>query len=242
MTQFSKYSDAILSAFRVHTKPQEIVQKKQEILDSVFEYYHINPESLLFVGFNPALMAAEEYADAIYVTQVSETVRDYLTDQGVKFTYIEDVTAQSFDCVVAMDEYFTFSDSDQAQKEEIEKMCSITGQVLITTVKDYKNQEYKDREHSQPAVIRTPQGVVAFFEVHDWDFKVKNAWKTDTYRLQGADSDYLGQFDRRAVFFKQMAKFSFDSGANDFKVHKNLMYKSVLKKNYEHVITIQFKK
>lgn len=242
MTQFSTYSDAILLAFRMHTKPQEIVHKKQEILDSVLEYYHSEPRSLLFVGFNPALMAAEEYANAIYVTQVSDTVKDYLTEQGIKFTYIDDVAGQTFDCVVAMDEYFTFVGSDQDQKAEIEKLCHATGQVLITTVKDYKNQEYKDREHSQPAVIRTPQGIVAFFEVHDWDFKVKNSWKTDTYCLQGVKSEYLGHYDRHAVFFKQMAKFSFDSGASDFKVHKNLMYKSVLKKNYEHVITIQFKK
>lgn len=242
MTPFSKYSDAILSAFRLHTKPHEIVQKKQEILDSVFEYYHIQPGSLLFVGFNPAVMAAEEYADNIYITQVTDTVKQYLKDQGVKVTYIDDISGETFDCVIAMDEYFTFSDSDQAQKDEIEKMCAAADQVLITTVKDYKNQEYKDREHSQPAVIRTPQGITTFFEVHDWDFRVKNAWKTDVYRLQATNSDYLGQFDRRAVFFKQMAKFSLDAGADDFKVHKNLMYKSVLKKNYEHVITVQFKK
>ena len=37
-----------------------------------------------------------------------------------------------------------------------------------------------------------------------------------------------------------MAKFSIDAGANNFYVHKNLMYKSLIKKNYEHVITISF--
>lgn len=242
MPQFSKYSDAILTAFRLNTKPQDIVQKKQEILDSVFDYYHIQPGSLLFVGFNPALMAAEEYADAIFVTKVSESVRDYLDSQGVKYTYVDDVNDKKFDCVIAMDEYFTFSDSHEKQKSEIEKLCAITNQVLITTVKDYKNQEYKDREASQPAVIRGHDTINTFIEIHDWDFKVKNAWKTDVYHLCGADAEYLGRYDRRTVFFKQMAKFSLDAGADDFRVHKNLMYKSVLKKNYEHVITVYFKK
>jgi hypothetical protein len=42
------------------------------------------------------------------------------------------------------------------------------------------------------------------------------------------------------MYFKQLAKFSMDAGASDFIVHKNLMYKSVIRKNYEHVISIRF--
>ena len=49
-----------------------------------------------------------------------------------------------------------------------------------------------------------------------------------------------GVFERRTMFFKQLAKFSMDAGAMNFLVHKNIMYKSALKKNYEHVVSIQF--
>jgi hypothetical protein len=49
-----------------------------------------------------------------------------------------------------------------------------------------------------------------------------------------------GVFERRTMFFKQLAKFSMDAGAVNFLVHRNLMYKSLLKKNYEHVVSIQF--
>jgi hypothetical protein len=49
-----------------------------------------------------------------------------------------------------------------------------------------------------------------------------------------------GPFARRAMFFKQLAKFSHDAGAVGYNVHKNLMYKSLIKKNYEHVISIRF--
>ena len=42
------------------------------------------------------------------------------------------------------------------------------------------------------------------------------------------------------MFFKQLAKFVYDAGAANFTVHKNLMYKSLIKKNYEHVISVQF--
>jgi hypothetical protein len=42
------------------------------------------------------------------------------------------------------------------------------------------------------------------------------------------------------MYFKQMANFSITAGARQFYVHKNLMYKSLIKKNYEHVISISF--
>ena len=60
------------------------------------------------------------------------------------------------------------------------------------------------------------------------------------YELYGNKSVVSGPFDRRSMFFKQMAKFSIDAGAKEFYVHKNLMYKSLIRKNYEHVISISF--
>jgi hypothetical protein len=42
------------------------------------------------------------------------------------------------------------------------------------------------------------------------------------------------------MYFKQLAKFSTDAGAGGFSVHKNLMYKGLTSKGYEHVITIKF--
>jgi hypothetical protein len=56
----------------------------------------------------------------------------------------------------------------------------------------------------------------------------------------GAEMQKHGPFQRRTMFFKQMAKYTKDAGAVDFMVHKNLMYKSLIKKNYEHVISIKF--
>lgn len=242
MTDFTIYSDIILAAYRCLAKPQEVVQKKQEILDVVCEYYHCDPVSVLFVGFNPAIINADDLYDEVCITEVSETVLAYLDQQGIKYTYIADVSGKQFDLVIALDEYFTFSDSDENQKKKIDFACGITKQLLLTTVKDYKNQEYKDREYSQPAVLRNGDDLNTFIEIHDWDFKQKNSWTSMVYVLNTQAPEFLGRYSRRALFFKQMAKFSLDTGASDFRVHKNLMYKSVLKKNYEHVITVFFDK
>lgn len=240
MTDFAIYSDIILAAYQSHAKPQEVVQKKQEILDSVCDYYRCTPESVLFIGFNPVLVNADDLYSDVFVTEVTENVREFLDQQGVKYTYLETVAGQKFDLVVALDEYFTFSDSDDEQKAKIDAVCGMTSGVMVTTVKDYKNQEYKDREYSQPAVLRNGTELTTFVEIHEWDFKQKNSWSTMVYMLNTRSPEFLGTYKRRSLFFKQMAKFSLDTGASDFRVHKNLMYKSVLKKNYEHVITVFF--
>jgi hypothetical protein len=111
---------------------------------------------------------------------------------------------------------------------------------VITTCKDYKNQEFKDREFSIPALIRNSQRTDIFLEFHDHDINDRNSWKTLVYQISNQTLTASDPFARRAMFFKQLAKFSHDAGATGFNVHKNLMYKSLIKKNYEHVISIRF--
>jgi len=148
---------------------------------------------------------------------------------------------QRFDAVFALDEYLTFVSGEDRQKSLIDNLCQVTKKVLVTSVKDYKNQNFKDKEYSQPAIVRANNSMSAFVEIHDWSMTDKNAWTTMLYKL-GSDAKPLGTFARRTVFFKQLAKFSIDAGAINFLVHPNLMYKSLIKKNYEHVISIIFDK
>jgi dihydrodipicolinate synthase/N-acetylneuraminate lyase len=68
----------------------------------------------------------------------------------------------------------------------------------------------------------------------------RNSWNSTVYEIANAKLVTAGPFNRRTMFFKQLAKFSADAGAIGFSVHKNLMYKSLIKKNYEHVISIRF--
>ena len=45
---------------------------------------------------------------------------------------------------------------------------------------------------------------------------------------------------RRTMFFKQLAKFSSDAGSRGFTIHKNLFYKPLINKTFEHVISIDY--
>jgi hypothetical protein len=239
---FSDYTDAVLSALIFNPRFDDVVARKQEILDGVYRTENLEPTTILFVGFNPAILSC--CAKTVAVTEISDQAQAFLKSKNVKFNYIDSADLpkhqKQFQCVVAMDEYFTFADSDQAQQDKIAKICNLATAFVVSTVRDYKNQDYKDREFSQPVSVRNGKDTRIFLENHDWDLKDRTLWDTMIYEIEGSSLKTYGIFDRRTMFFKQLAKFSMDAGAVNFLVHKNLMYKSLIKKNYEHVVSIQF--
>jgi hypothetical protein len=149
---------------------------------------------------------------------------------------------KQFEVVVAVDEYFTYATTDQNQKDLVGQICNLATDYVITTLRDYKNQDYKDREFSQPSIVRNTDESVVFLESHTWSTRDRNSWDSTIYAIdqQRRALATYGEFARRTMYFKQLANFSTVAGAEDFTVHKNLMYKGLIKKNYEHVITITF--
>jgi hypothetical protein len=241
---YERYTDAVLSALKYNPKKEEAIARKQDLLDSVYRTENLEPNSVLFVGFTPAILSCS--AKVLAVTEISEGARKYLDSQKIKYNYIktQDLTKyhKDFQCVVALDEYFTFTDSDSDQQTKIRTICDLATDFVISTVKDYKNQDFKEKDFSTPVMVRNSSCHISFFESHDWDVKDRNRWVTRLYEIAD-DSSMVnyGIFERRTMFFKQLAKFSMDAGAANFMVHKNLMYKSLIKKNYEHVVSVQFR-
>lgn len=239
-TSFEKYSDILLGSFVDNNKAADITQKKKEILDELFDYYNCVPKSILFLGFSPALLGLD-IAD-IAVGEVGPNTLDFLKQQGVEFRHVAQhlLGQEKFDVVVAVDEYLTFVDSDQEQREKVELLSSMTSNFFVTTLRDYKNQDFREREFSQPIVVRNQTGKKIYFEHYDFDQQDRNSCFGTSYCVSDDDVMIIGPFARRSMYFKQLAKFSLDAGASNFLVHKNLMHKSIIKKNYEHIITIRF--
>lgn len=238
---YATYTNISVNALEFNPKSQDLIQKKQEIMTALSDHYKCKPASILFVGFSPLILGT---TGSITVSNIDNSTKNYLDSQNIKYTYVNwsdiDSYYKKFDWVVASDEYFTFASTEEEQRINIEKIADLTKSVLITTLKDYKNQDFKDREFSQPLAVYNQKDSMIFLEHHQTDFSDKNLWSTTVYELQGNKSQMYGPFARRSMFFKQMAKFSMDAGAKNFLVHKNLMYKSLIKKNYEHVISISF--
>jgi len=239
MEDFSRYGDSVLSAFKFNPKTQEIVDKKKEILDALYLHYNITPTDFLFVGFSPLIFATK--TKHIAVAEMSDDALQFLTDCGIKFTKVDLAThKKKFQCVVAMDEYFTFAADEEEQKQRINTLCKLTSEFAITTMRDYKNMDVKEKDFSYPVRLWRDNASKIFLEAHQLNFKDRNNWETSIYEIDGNNLTTYGPFARRSVMFRQMARMCLDSGAADFLVHKNLMYKNLIKKNYEHVISIRF--
>ena len=240
--KFSSYTEISVNALQFNPKGQEVLDRKKEILRSISERHGSSPASILFYGFSPLLLICD--AETIAVTEISDKIKKYLDDKGIKYTYIEEDKLKDhdkkFDWVVAVDEYFTFANSEDHQQGKIARLCALAKKLVVTTLKDYKNQDFRDKEFSSPLAVRNNKDSKVFLEHHNYDYQDRNSWKTVVYELLNNDANTAGPYNRRSMFFKQMAKFSIDAGAKEFYVHKNLMYKSLIKKNYEHVISISF--
>ena len=240
---FNEYSNIGFNAFCFSSKQDEIVKRKKEIIDAVFAYHRAQPRSFLFVGFNPALVDMPSNVD-ITVTQISQQAVDFLQKSNSQIKYLEwDHMSSEHDCfdaVIAMDEFLTFAETDLIQLNNLNKLCSLASNIVITTLRDYKNQSFKDREFSVPSVVKGTQSDSLYLEYHDYDIQDRNAWIRNIYQIQGNQMQSYTGFQCRQMFFKQCAKFSLDAGASDFLIHKNIMYKSLIKKNYEHVISMRF--
>lgn len=239
---FLEYSDIGFRAFVFSIKQQETINRKHSIVQSVYDYHKVSPDTVLFIGFNPAILA--NCAKNLYIADISADANAWLQAQGIVYTEIatDDLGNYHdyFDAVVAMEETFTFADSEENQKRLFDTICRAARGVVITTLRDYKNQEFKDREFSMPAVIKNADTTRILVEYHDYDVVDRNSWTRSVYEITGDELRSNLGFLCRHMFFKQCAKFGYDAGAKDFVIHKNLMYKSLIKKNYEHVISIKF--
>lgn len=240
MNNFNDYSDIIFDAFDLHGKKSEIIDRKKEILDKVFEFHNLNPKSFLFIGFNPLIFSLPKGSD-IYLANINEPLFDKLSQQATVKKF-EVSNTLKFSCVIAADEFLTFADDEKDQQTKIADLCRLTQDILITTVKDYKNQDFKEREYSHPAIIKSGSNLTAFTEIHNWDSQDRNKWVTAVYQTKNTHAVCRGLYQRRSLYFKQLAKFCHDAGSNEFLVHRNLMYKSLIKKNYEHVVSVKFDK
>jgi hypothetical protein len=244
MAEFVTVGDVNLLALKNNIKSQDVINKKQDILTNLAQFYNLAPTKILFVGFSSFILA--DVSQQIYVTAISDDIKAYLTAEKINYIYIPEVDLlnyrKQFEVVVAVDEYFTYADSDSTQKDLVAQICSLATDYVITTLRDYKNQDYKEREFSQPTIVRNGSDSMVFLENHTWSQKDRADWSSVIYAIDQQDQSMqtFGNFTRRTMYFKQLANFTAVAGAMDFVVHKNLMYKGLVRKNYEHVITITF--
>jgi len=238
-SSFVKYSRILFESFEHNSRSHDIAVKKHQIFDELINNQPNSVQSVLFVGFNPAILLANNFT--LYQTQVDDDVVSWLRGQGLDITVVDlDTTDLKFDSIWAMDEFFTFADTTTEQQLMITQIGAISSGSVFTSLRDYKNQHARDRDFSDPCEIFHETKSKIYFEQYKYNKDDQNCFQSTNYVISDDESVQIGPFVRRNMFFKQLAKFGFDSGVKHFSVHKNLMHKNLIKKNYEHIIILEF--
>jgi len=237
MTNFKSYNCILIDAFLNNHKQHDILARKIQLIHQVYDHHDFRPANELFVGFNPAVLATKP--GKAFILGLDPLDFEKLQRVGCTAQLINNIKdlPTSVDSTISGDEFFTFFEDEVSQRNFLNDLRAKTNCICLTTLRDYKNQDFKEREFSFPALIKHNDSYQIFLEYHEHDPKFKNSWQTMIYAINNQNTEVHGPFPHRAVFFKQLAKFAADAGFANFLVHKNLMYKSIIRKHYEHVIS-----
>lgn len=147
---------------------------------------------------------------------------------------------QQFDWIIAPDEWITFAESEQEQKQMLSLVSKVARKGFFTTIKDYKNMYANQRYFEEPFVLRSNKGDAILIRQREWDQTDRQAWLQKNYIIHNNELVTCEPLRRRTMYFKQLAKFTSELGATSFTVEKQNMYKPAFSKTFEYVVCIKF--
>jgi len=230
-SEFQNYNKTVAAAFNELLRRDELISKKTGNLLRILQDQDI--KTVLHYGYGPTAVGLARHG---YQVSLADHA-DVPADEQTLFQHLDNKL--TYDAVIAVDEYFTFANGDEQQQDLINSAFDLTGRVLITTVSDYKNMSENHREFSDPQSYKTQNGQVVYLERNIKGNR--NNWQTKIHKILESDECITaGPFNRHCLFFKQLARMGDDAGATSFNFQKSMMYKGMLKKSYEHIISINF--
>ena len=243
---FAEYTNLSLNILKFIDDPRQIIDTKLALFNEVLNGHALEYDSVLFIGFSPWCFSKK--FKKIFITCLTDAAAEYLDENDVEYTrlsYTDIINGEeAFECVVALDEFTTFVATEAEQRALVELISECTDKLLITTLRDYKNADFKQKEFSspEPLVCCGEHTAKIITEYHNYNFSPADryAWKCKVYELTGDEMIYHGGFMRRAMFFKQLANFTSEVGAKHFGVYKTSMYQSLSRRDNEYIIGIEF--
>jgi hypothetical protein len=216
----------------------ENVNTKSEIIIGLIKSLSIsNHLKVLFPSFNPIALALAKIYDVTIVCDESLT-------EIFDFSSVVRVDSLAglgqFDVVLALDEYFTYGDSEQAQRDLVDDLSRLTSGWLVTTLQDYKNFAPHKKNQIDAMVVNSNTNYI-MLENSVADKTDKQLWSHYWYCIKDHnDLLTIGPIARRTMYFKQLAKYTSDVNSKQYVVQKNLLYKGFFSRNFEHIITVNF--
>lgn len=220
-----------------NTRWYEQSQAKYDIITKLFLSLDINISNIILPSFNPVVLLLEKNFNC---TVVGDQSTKYAWQSNSQFVdNLQDISKPA-DIVLALDEFFTYAETEQDQRDILNSIKKITNGYLVTTLQDYKNNAPHKRSQVDASMGHGSNNLVVV-EQNIADKNNRQNWLNYIYMIENhKDLTVLGPVVRRTMYFKQLAKYSSDIGGTDYVIQKNLLYRGFFKKNYEHIITVRF--
>ncbi len=254
----SEYYDAIRTVIASNPKKTiEIADVKTGIIDTALGFAkgtHPKTYNVLSLGCSlvaTGLAARGHSVRALYcpigqhdfLSSTFEGVNGYKdTMEGmVNHTLEHEIKeGNTYDLVLGLDQTMTYFNSEDEQREFISQVAKVTKGKFVTSLVDYKNQTSQSRMADLPLTININGKQNLFMNHRTWNPVDRQNYENNWLHIEEDKLIGSSKTKRRTMFFKQLAKFSSDSGSTGFTIHKNLFYKPLINKTFEHVISIDY--
>jgi hypothetical protein len=150
---------------------------------------------------------------------------------------------KKYDTVLALDEYFTYVDSEDHQKQIIADAARLLnpGGILLASVRDYRNNPVHKRNLGDSSYININNTHYVVVEINRPDPSNNQSWHQTNFVIENDDAATAYELgNRRTLYFKQLAKYCNDAGCKQFGVLKEHFWKSPWRRNMEHIAWSRF--
>lgn len=150
---------------------------------------------------------------------------------------------KKYDTVLAFDEYFTYANSEEDQKQIIDNAARLLapGGILLASMRDYRNNPVHKRNLGDSSYININSTHYVVVEINRPDPVNNQSWTQTNFVIENdnaATAYELG--NRRTLYFKQLAKYCNDAGCKQFGVLKEQFWKSPWRRSMEHIVWSRF--
>lgn len=231
-------------------KTLEVAETKTSIITKVLSgYKHPEKMKVLSLGCSLVCMGLSKQGHDVHVVGATDScVESINTVFKLPMTLDTEpdgatnlmVQGQKFDLVLALDQTLTFFNTEEEQKQFISVLSKLTKGKLVTSLVDYKNQTSQSRMADLPLTLSIKDKQNMFINHRSWDPTDRQRFINNWLWIEEDKLVGTSKTTRRTMYFKQLAKFTSDNGGKNFTIHKNLFYKPLLSKAFEHVISINY--
>lgn len=163
-----------------------------------------------------------------------------LEQNGISVDYNKE---KKYDTILALDEFFTYSDDEAHQKEIIENSLSYLqpGGILLTSIRDYRNNPVHKRNLGDSSYVNINNTHYVVVEINRPDPVNSQSWSQTNFVIENDDAATAYELgNRRTLYFKQLAKYCNDAGCKQFGVLKEHFWKSPWRRSMEHIAWSRF--